>query len=84
MCLILHMTCLVDSSLSPSLAHNRYLMSRLVSLCERGVFFSYRYGFGMGTKDSLSKADVDIIIGEVVFFILTVCTQNCLSSASIS
>ncbi len=58
-------------------------MSRLVSLCERCIFIRYFYDYRMATnlKESISKADVDITVGEVVLFILTVCIQNCLTSS---
>ena len=50
-------TCLIDSSPLP---HNRYVMSRLMSLCE--LYISKHVE--RATKDSIAKANVDII-GEV-------------------
>ncbi len=54
-------TCLVDSSPLPSLVYNRYMMSRLMSLCE--LYISKHVE--RATKDSIAKTNVDII-GEVI------------------
>ncbi len=57
---------------SPSLVHNRYVMSRLKSLCE--LYISKHVQ--RATKDSIAKTNVDII-GEVIrsFYMYQSCAQ---------